>query len=179
MLLISRQGDILFSIAAQDDLGTNLFHGAHAGTRFAAAVRKTLEDGYSTFSDLELYGPSGGEPASFLIQAMVDEDGERVGAMAVQHSLALVDRLMHDTVGLGRDGESYLIGADGLLRSNSRFCNYRRCAPTADRQSSRSRLVGQRYNILRTGREQRQRQSAGVLLSQPARRACVRRLPPL
>ena len=121
VLLISRQGDILFSIAAQDDLGTNLFHGAHAGTRFAAAVRKTLEDGYSTFSDLELYGPSGGEPASFLIQAMVDEDGERVGAMAVQLSLALVDRLMHDTVGLGRDGESYLIGADGLLRSNSRF----------------------------------------------------------
>ena len=58
LFLIGQNGDILFSVAGEADLGTNLFTGAYGPSKFAAACQRTLETGDLSFSDYERDGPS-------------------------------------------------------------------------------------------------------------------------
>ena len=117
--LIDSDGNILFTAIGEPDLGTNLFTGPYSDTLFARTCKKTLETGRPTFSDFELYAPSGNTPAGFLAAPVVDENGERIGVFALQIPIDKIDRIMQDRQGLGKTGETYLVGADLTLRSNS------------------------------------------------------------
>ncbi len=75
VFLIDFEGNILFSITEEDDLGTNLFDGPYADTHFGHAVRETLETGRLTSSDLEHYSPSNDMAAGFLVSIIADKDG--------------------------------------------------------------------------------------------------------
>ena len=119
VLLLGRGGDLLFSVAREDHLGTNILTGKHSGTRFAAACKRSLASGRSTFSDFERYAATGGAPAGFLVAALVDEEGDRIGLIALHIGLSQVDLVMKERTGLGRTGETYLVGADLKMRSNS------------------------------------------------------------
>ncbi|MBQ0818169.1 MAG: cache domain-containing protein, partial [Methyloceanibacter sp.] len=48
-------------------------------------------------------------------------DGKVIGVFAVQIAAEPLNELMHFTGGMGGTGETYLVGADGLMRSQSRF----------------------------------------------------------
>ncbi len=50
-------------------------------------------------------------------------NGEYTGSIGVQFAITEIDEIMNDGTGLGETGESYLVGEDYLLRSNSRFGN--------------------------------------------------------
>ena len=116
IFLIDTQGNILFSIAHEADLGTNLVDGPYAGTKFASTVRQTLATGLSLFSDLERYEPSHNLFAGFLTAPVLDKWGSKLGVYAVQLKL---DRLFNAMQPLdkSRSMNHYLIGSDGILRS--------------------------------------------------------------
>lgn len=118
--LIDIEGNILFSVAADEDLGTNLFHGPHRETELATVYRLAIETGHPLCSDLALYGPAGKEKTLFTAQLMVDESGEEIGVLVMQIKLQKINDLMADISGLGETGQVFLVGNDGILRSNLR-----------------------------------------------------------
>lgn len=119
ILLIDDQGNILFTVAGEDDLGTNLFKGRYSDTLFARACRKALETGQAAFSDFEFYAPSKNAAAGFLVSVIVNEDGDKIGLMAFQVQTNQIDPIMQESTGLGKTAETYLVGADLKMRSNS------------------------------------------------------------
>ncbi len=118
--LIDTSGNILFSAAAENDLGTNLFEGPYAGTRFAAACQKALATEQPAFSDYEIYQPSGAEAVyGFFAAAILNDDGEKIGLIALQFSIDPINHIMQAPINLGKTAETYLIGPDLKMRSNS------------------------------------------------------------
>ncbi len=113
LFLIDNNGNILFTLTRESDLGTNLFYGPQATTRFAHSAKASLETGQTLFSDLEYYGPSNNRLAGFLTTPMLDEQGNKVGLFAIQIRLDRVFEQMATP-----DNETrYLVGEDGLLRT--------------------------------------------------------------
>jgi PAS domain S-box-containing protein len=119
--LIDSAGNVLFSVRRESDLGTNLVEGVHAGTRFGAACREALETGRPVFSDLELYEPSGGAVAGFLLASLMDTDGERIGLVAFQIPNRRINSIVMDATGMGETFDAYLVGEDLLARSANAF----------------------------------------------------------
>jgi len=117
LFLIDDDGNILFSIAREADLGTNLFSGPYATTLFSATARATLESGHSLFSDLEHYAPSNDMLTGFLTAPMLNEQGSKKGLFAIQIRLDQITELMLENRG-NSSLAHYLVGHDGRLRTS-------------------------------------------------------------
>jgi methyl-accepting chemotaxis protein len=74
--------------------------------------------GIIAISDTQPYAPSAGAPAQF-VAAPIKEDGKVIGVVALQISLAAINSIMTQRAGMGETGESYLVGEDTLMRSDS------------------------------------------------------------
>ncbi len=120
IFLIDTKGNILFTIAEADDLGTNLFHGPDSGTLLADACLRALETGDPAFSDYDKYTLSGrSKICAFVVDIIVNDAGEKVGLIAFQIPIGSIDTIMQTKIGLGKTAEAYLIGPDKKMRSNS------------------------------------------------------------
>ena len=120
ILLLDDTGNILFTLRNESDLGTNLFTGPLRDTLFADAARTALAHGSVIFSDLERYAPSADRLALFGAHVMVNEQGEKIGVMAMQLPYNRLDAIMANLTGLGESGQTYLVGPDQRLRSRTR-----------------------------------------------------------
>ena len=122
VFFIGPEGDILLTVAREDDYGTNLIDGPYAdsglGRLFATLM--TSGDDIVAMEDFSLYPPSNNEPAAFL-GAKVIEDGELLGVYAIQIPEQPINQIMQFSAGMGESGEIYLVGEDQLMRSTSRF----------------------------------------------------------
>ncbi len=119
IFFIDTKGGILFSVGGRDDLGTNLFTGKSSDTLFATACKKALETGRPTFSDYEFYASSGDLVSGFTVSVIVDDYGKKIGLLAFQFLTYQIDKIMQTEIGLGKTAETYLIGPDFRMRSNS------------------------------------------------------------
>ncbi len=119
IILLDAQGNILFTVAGEKDLGTNIFSSKNSDTLFASACSQALRTGRQVFSDFEFYGPSGNAGAGFFVSVMVNEDGDKIGLMVFQLSIDPINRMMKDGIAPGRTAEVYLIGRDLKMRSGS------------------------------------------------------------
>lgn len=120
-------GRILYDVAKDRDFGTSLEQGAYSNSNLAKVVRqclKTTNPDDIFVSDFEPYEGSRGEPTQY-VASPISDGHEIIGVFALQLSTAAIDRVMTgdrgwEKGGLGKTGESVLIGSDGLLRSDSR-----------------------------------------------------------
>ena len=120
VLLIDPAGTILFTLLGNEgEGGDNIFAGHGGKSLFAGACRRALASDRVEFADMEAHGGHGHELDNMLVRAMRAPGGEVVGLMAVEMSLEQVDRLMQDRTGMGETGETFLVGADQLMRSDS------------------------------------------------------------
>jgi len=119
--LLDTQGNILYSIRLDDDLGTNILTGKYSNTKYAAAAKEALKTGRPVYSDLEFYPPYNNQLSSFLLQAIVDEYGTKIGLLSVHVSQLEINKILSGHAGLGTSAETYLVGQDLLLRTPSRF----------------------------------------------------------
>lgn len=116
LFLIDLKGNILYTVAKESDLGTNLMDGKYQNTRFAQAYRATLGDQKAHFSDLEYYEPSHRIVAGFICIPMKGKTGETTGIMALQLHLGSIIRQFDNSK--SADGiKHYLVGYEGLLRT--------------------------------------------------------------
>ena len=115
LLLIDTEGNILFTLANESDLGTNLFNGPYASTRFSNSARNTLETGQTRFSDIEPYAPSDNKLSGFITAPILDGEGNKIGLFAIQTPLDRIKQLIHYNTNSALT--HYLVGSDGKLRT--------------------------------------------------------------
>lgn len=120
VFLIGENGDILFTVAGESDLGMNLFKDFEA-SKFAASGKKTIETGAVCFSDYESYSSSGNDVYGFITAPVVSDSGERIGIMAFQFLIDPINQIMKSGLTLGETAETYLVGPDLTLRSEFRL----------------------------------------------------------
>jgi methyl-accepting chemotaxis protein len=124
LMVLSPAGDLIYSVKKRDDFATNFAAGGPGGATglglaFQAAAAMT-EGGQVSFQDFTAYAP-GGEVESFMATPVFDNRAKLVGVLAVAVSTASVNAIMAKSEGLGETGESFFVGPDFLMRSDSRF----------------------------------------------------------
>ena len=131
-LVDSQSGNIVYSVFKELDFATSLTQGSFANSGIAKAFSKTnaqSDNQVSVFEDFAGYAPSYEAPAAFIASPIFDQ-GEKVGVLIFQMPVGKLNEIMthnNDWVnaGLGNSGETYLVGTDNTMRSQSRFLNRR------------------------------------------------------
>jgi class 3 adenylate cyclase len=132
MFLIDPQGNIVYTVYKETDFATNLTTGAYNDSnlaRLAASVRRSKQKDYASIIDFESYAPSYGAPAAFIAAPIFNNTNNQskfVGVIAIQVPADEINNVMTgnrkwEGDGLGKSGETYLVGQDFLMRSISRF----------------------------------------------------------
>ncbi len=124
VFLFDADGEVLYTVFKERDFATNVEKGQWSKTDLGAvfrAAKASAATGESAFSDFRPYAPSADVPASFIAAPVLDEQGRFMGAVAFQMPIERLDGLMHNNSGLGETGETYIVGEDHLMRSDSRF----------------------------------------------------------
>jgi methyl-accepting chemotaxis protein len=125
IFFIAENGQILFTVTKESDLGTNLLDGPYADSglgRLFRALQSVEDPDQIVFEDFSAYLPSDNQPAAFMGSPVYSE-GQRIGYYVVQIPPDPVNAIMQFSAGMGDTGETYLVGRDGLMRSDSRFFN--------------------------------------------------------
>ncbi|MEH6404306.1 MAG: methyl-accepting chemotaxis protein [Sneathiella sp.] len=123
IFLFDMNGNLIYSVFKELDYATNLMTGewktSGLGDIFRASVA-TLSIDHQAFEDFKPYAPSSDAPASFIGMPVFDK-GTAIGVLAFQMPVTRINSLMQESTGLGETGESYIVGEDFLMRSDSRF----------------------------------------------------------
>ncbi|MCP4217526.1 MAG: hypothetical protein GY765_22990 [bacterium] len=108
-------GDTYFTVTKEPDFG---IRASTVDSALRDVWQSAAREGRSEISDLKPYSPSGGIPAQF-VAAPVKENGRIIGVVALQISMGAVNTIMQERAGMGESGESYLVGPDNRMRSDS------------------------------------------------------------
>lgn len=126
--LINARGEVVYSAYKGVELGSNILTGPYRGQGFLAdAFQKAMasnEIDFSASTDFSEYLPSGQPTAWMLVP--IGPPGRAAGVMAVEYPATIVNRLMTadkewERSGMGATGETYVVGKDDLMRSDSRL----------------------------------------------------------
>ncbi len=118
LFLIHPEGKIFYTVAHEPDYQTNIISGKYSSTNLGKLVREVLRTKQFGFADFEPYAPSKGEPAAFIAQPLVSNGRVEI-VVALQISLDRINSIMQLRSGMGKTGETYLVGPDRLMRSDS------------------------------------------------------------
>ncbi len=118
LFLIHPEGRVFYSVAREDDYGTNMLNGKYAGSGLGKLTRTVLQSKRYGLADFEPYAPSNGEPAAFVAEPLVVQGNVQL-IVALQLSLDSINAIMKQRDGMGETGETYLVGSDLLMRSDS------------------------------------------------------------
>ncbi len=116
-------GDIVYSVFKEVDFATSLKNGPYKASNLADVFNKALKlkkNMNPVLVDFSEYLPSYMAPASFIASPIYLDD-KLIGVLVIQLPVSVVNNIMQDGEGLGKTGETYLIGEDRLMRSQSRF----------------------------------------------------------
>lgn len=103
IFLINADGDIVFSVLGEQDLGTNLIDGPYSKTNLAKAFQSSAAFLDIEFSDFEYYPPSY-EEAAFSVIPIYGEN-RVIGALAIQIDRSRILKNLANYRGLGQTGE--------------------------------------------------------------------------
>lgn len=114
-------GDIIYSVYKELDYSTSLKTGPYAKTSIGEAFQKALalnDTNGTVLADFKSYRPSYDAPASFVASPIV-KNGRTVAVLIFQMPIEDINAIMLERIGMGETGESYLVGNDFLMRSDS------------------------------------------------------------
>ncbi|MBT3915958.1 MAG: HAMP domain-containing protein [Rhodospirillaceae bacterium] len=124
VFLINLDGNLLYTVVKEIDFASNLLSGQWQNTNLAHAFQAAIRNPNQTtlvFEDFENYQPSLGRPAAFLAKPIIDDEQQTLGILAIQLPIERLNKIMQATAGMGKSGETYIVGPDLLMRSDSRF----------------------------------------------------------
>lgn len=123
IFLFDIKGDLIYTVFKELDYATNLVNGIYSdtdlGNAFKAAINGSPTDIH--FFDFQPYAPSAGAPASFMSLPVKGSNNETLGVLVYQMPIDRINHIMDQRKSLGESGESYILGQDYLMRSQSRF----------------------------------------------------------
>ncbi|WP_025741191.1 HAMP domain-containing protein [Aquimarina pacifica] len=127
-LIEDKTGYIVYSVAKEIDYATSLLSGPFADSNIGKLYRKIRYTGLKNgtmMCDFERYLPSNFAPAAFIAAPVFD--GElKIGTLILQVPLHKINEIATGTKaweeeGLGQSGETYIVGSDYKMRTDSRF----------------------------------------------------------
>ncbi|MDM8552243.1 methyl-accepting chemotaxis protein [Desulfobacterales bacterium HSG2] len=118
LFLIHPRGKVLYTVTREEDYGTNMVDGKYSESGLGRLVRQVLETNEFGIVDFEPYLPSNNEPAAFIAHPLI-HNGRVQLIVALQLSLKAINSIMQQREGMGDSGETYLVGSDNLMRSDS------------------------------------------------------------
>ncbi len=124
VFLVDPEGNVVYSVFKELDFATNLNSGEWADTDLAKVYKQAVNQrtsGVGYFTDFHPYAPSQDAPASFIGEAVFNADKEFVGVLIYQMPIGEINRILQSASGMGESGETYIVGEDYLMRSDSRF----------------------------------------------------------
>lgn len=124
----AHDGRILYSVFKETDFDHSLDDLPYSGTALASVYRKAMEvddPDVTVTEDYARYIASHFAPAAF-VGAPIWRAGAKTGVLVIQVSAEVVNHVISGSgnwqrEGLGDSGNAYLLGTDGLLRSDLRF----------------------------------------------------------
>lgn len=127
-LVDNETGDIIYSVFKEMDYSTSLLDGPYANTGIGEAFRAVYQSNEIDrveLTDFSSYLPSYESPASF-IATPIFKNNKNIGVLIFQMPIGRINAVMTSNgkwqdVGMGLSGETYLVGEDKTLRSQSRF----------------------------------------------------------
>ena len=126
-LLLDTRGNVIYSAYKGADLGTNILTGPFREGELREAYQKAMASNAVDFvgvTDFGVYQPAD-EPTAWMLSP-VGPQGRVEGVLALQFPISKINNLMtvgkqwQDT-GMGSTGETFLVGPDGMMRSDSRL----------------------------------------------------------
>lgn len=127
LFLIDNNANIVYSVFKEVDFATSLAIGPYARSALAEVYKEAQKQnsGYIAIADFSFYQPSYGEPAAFMATPIY-RGTELLGVMAIQVPVNEINSVMTEEGnweedGLGETGETFLVGSDKLMRSDSRL----------------------------------------------------------
>ncbi|WP_166404998.1 methyl-accepting chemotaxis protein [Desulfonema ishimotonii] len=118
LFLIHPRGEIFYSVRHKSDYRSNILAGKYADSGLGRLCEKILETRRIGIADFEPYPPDDNEPAAFIACPIL-RGGQTEVVVALQLATESIDRIMQERSGMGETGETYLVGADRLMRSDS------------------------------------------------------------
>ena len=117
-IICKAHGHVMFTVTKESDMGTNLKHGPYKDSGLAKLHAKIAKSDKQEMADFSPYAPSNNEPCGF-IGVPIKKNGKTIGILALQLSIEKLNKIMQERSGMGKTGETYLIGMDKLMRSDS------------------------------------------------------------
>ncbi|MDX1891853.1 adenylate/guanylate cyclase domain-containing protein [Mycolicibacterium sp. 050158] len=126
-LLLDTRGNVVYSAYKGVDLGSNVLTGPYKGSELTGAYQKALDSNavdYVGLTDFGDYQPAS-EPTAWFVSP-VGPQGRVEGVLALQFPISKINTLMTmdgrwEESGMGATGETFIVGPDDLMRSNSRL----------------------------------------------------------
>ncbi|MCS7005705.1 MAG: PAS domain-containing protein [Cytophagales bacterium] len=125
-LVDNQTGYVVYTVEKESDFATNLIDGIYQNTNIGKLFRKVrnLENFEILLEDYDFYIPSYMEPALFM-GCPIFYNGQNIGTVILQLPIDHIDEVMTGnknwrSEGLGRTGESYIVGKDYKTRNNAR-----------------------------------------------------------
>ncbi len=127
-LVDAKSANVVYSVFKELDYATSLKTGSFSNSGIAKVFNSTVakaDENFTSIVDFSSYAPSYENPASF-ISSPIMENGELLGVLVFQMPIGRINEIMTHSkgwldAGLGASGETYLVGSDHTLRSQSRF----------------------------------------------------------
>ncbi|WP_283132523.1 methyl-accepting chemotaxis protein [Enterovibrio norvegicus] len=118
-IIQANSGHVVFSANRNRDLGANLKTGELKDSPLASLFRKVLASKETHVQDYQRYAPQNDAPTAFIGRPIIDLSGNTLAVAVLQLSVDEINKIMLQRTGMGESGETYLVGPDYLMRSDS------------------------------------------------------------
>ncbi len=119
LLLIEPNGLISYTVAKEADYQTNVMTGPYRQSHLGDLFRNIIQTGHYAEVDFAPYEPSSGAPERFIGAPVYNANGTLALVVVLEIPIDPINDIMGIREGMGESGESYLIGSDFLMRSDS------------------------------------------------------------
>lgn len=126
--LANFDSQIIFSAKTSPFLGKNILEGSLKGTSLDKCFQENIDkvNRKADFYDFSYFQDTKEAKAFLCVKAFAEFDhlsegikkGDTMGVVIAQLSLKTINSILSQRVGMGETGQSFLVGEDGLLRSN-------------------------------------------------------------
>ncbi len=119
LYLINPNGYVFYSVSKSADLNTNLLTGKFKNTNLGQLVKQVSNTKAFGFADFARYPADNNKAEAFIAAPLIDQAGNIELIIALKLPLKGVNDITGIRVGMGDSGESYLVGSDYKMRSDS------------------------------------------------------------
>lgn len=118
-IIQAKTGHVVYSAQKGQDLGANLSTGPLSDSPLAILFKRVVAEKKPVILDYQRYSAKGNHPVALIGSPIVDLSNQVQGVAVLQLSIDAINKIMLQRTGMGVTGETYLVGPDFLMRSDS------------------------------------------------------------